>query len=83
MSPGRHPRLLGLGLQPVEKARAWGNVLTRLDGQEVVELVQQLQQGRLLLGLTELEGHRTRGQQGAWARGLAACRHLLSHPVES
>ena len=83
VSSRRQPRLLGLGPQPAEKARAWGNVLTRLDGQEVVELVQQLQQGRLLLGLTELEGHRTRGQQGVWARGLAACRHLLSHPVES
>lgn len=34
-------------------------VLTCLDGQEVVQLMQQLQQGRLLLGLTELKG---RGQ---------------------
>lgn len=48
---------------------ASGDLLTRLDGQEVVQLVQHLQQGRLLLGLTELEGHGTSSQQGGVGEG--------------
>lgn len=63
---------------PTEEARALGSLLTRLDGQEVVQLVQQLQQGRLLLGLTELEGHRTSGQQGGMGEGPG--RLLSSQP---
>lgn len=43
--------------------------LTGLDGQKIVELMQQLQQGRLLLGLTELEEHRTSSQQRGDGRG--------------
>ena len=59
-----------LSPQPAhEESWASGDLLTRLDGQEVVQLVQQLQQGRLLLGLTELEGHRTSGQQGGVGEG--------------
>lgn len=63
--------------RPAEEALALGSLLTRLDGQEVVQLVQQLQQGRLLLGLTELEGHRTSGQQGSMGEGPGC---LLSSP---
>lgn len=54
---------------PHKESRAPRRALTGLDGQEVVQLVQQLQQGRLLLGLTELQGHRTGSQQGGAGDG--------------
>lgn len=54
----------GSGPQPThEEAQASRYLLTSLDGQEVVQFMQQLQQGCFLLGLTKLEGHRTGGQQ--------------------
>lgn len=49
VSNGRRPQNASATHQPLAH-----NLLTGLDGQEVVEFVQQLQQGRLLLGLTEL-----------------------------
>lgn len=71
--------LVGAAQQPTTHSQgSWASrdLLTSLDGQEVVQFMQQLQQGFLLLGLTELKGHRTGGQQGWWVRGEYACLAL-------
>lgn len=59
----------GRAHSPHEESQAQRYPLTGLDGQEVVEFMQQLQQGRLLLGLTKLEGHRTSSQQAVVGAG--------------
>lgn len=81
VSSGRRPQNASAapaaGPHPAHEDPGPRDLLTGLDGQEVVEFVQHLQQGRLLLGLTELRAQDS--VSGAVGKEAVCLALLVSH----